>query len=122
LFDKYHVKLSLFTPKSKEKAACINVSQRIHGLLKISATCGETMTNSQHRTEQKRKKHRCKNVTETFLSELFRNSKVDLSQPSIIKKNVFKLHSKPLKQKLWHFLSTQVLNSYPANVKNVVSS
>jgi len=39
---------------------------------------------TQHRTEQKRKKHRCKNVTETFLSELFRNSKVDLSQPSII--------------------------------------
>jgi len=51
----------------------------------ISATCGETKANS-HNTEPNRNGRNigAKNVTE-ILSELFRNIKVDLSRPGIIK-------------------------------------
>jgi len=50
-------------------------------------TCGETKANSNN-TEPNRNERNidAKNVTETFLSELFRKSKVDLSRPGIIKK------------------------------------
>ena len=77
LFDKYQVKLSLFIPKSNEKAACIKVSQRIHGLLMISATCGETKANS-HNTEPNGSGRNmgAKNVTETFCLNCFEISRL----------------------------------------------
>ena len=87
LFDKYQIKLPFFTSKSNEKPACINGSQRIHRLIMISATCGQTKANS-HNTEPNRNERNigAKMSPKPSCLSYFEIARLILSRPAIIKK------------------------------------